>query len=537
MMKFRDNSAESKKRVLYLVCAAALVVISVLGNPYRYSQYNSGRYLVLAYKTIDPELFPKDQVVTSLSRYRSLFYEGLGTIHRMIGASSLHLEITIGLLYIASKILIVIALYLIARGLGDSFWLFIIIAGWACHQKSTFVGGVGLNMPTLTHLEVVFLASLFGLHFLFSGRPLLFWIMLSAAVFVHSLAAFHLAICAAPLFFKRETDRRHWIGGGIFVASSILYLFLMAPPALSAEEGRIFLEAESTSGHISPFKFKAVHWAAVAGMLTAGILAHLQFTRKDKRSSLLAQFALSGAIGGIVLSFLAVLSHSVKLALFQPLRTYFWVGLFSTLLLAQVAVRAFESSLAAGIVLIAPLVLIALDSRWAVVFLWLAIFYLGIRWLVVRLNPLNLEAFESYSRFVLAFTSMLVLAAWALGARQPFESLRTPVLIVPALLCLLLTLIFYHLVKWRPLAAGLMIVYCLAMASVQSRQFFQERADANWDEISLWCRQHTAKTDRFVTPPEKQNFRCLSLRSTESERITQLSWVDPMVYLQNARDA
>src|SRR5262249_18264084 len=104
-------------------------------------------------------------------------------------------------------------------------------------------------------------------------------------------------------------------------------------------------------------------------------------------------------------------------------------------------------------------------------------------------------------------------------------------------LCVLVTLIFYNQVKLRPIAACLMIIYCLVMASVHSRQFFDERADANWDEVGLWCRQHTAKNERFITPPEKQNFRSLSLRSTYSERISQLAWVDPFVYLQNDRDA
>ena len=560
MMQFADKSAGSKKRVIFFVCAALLVAISILGNPYRYYQYNSGRYLVLPYQAMDPELFPSDQVVTSLSRYRSLFYESLGPVHRMIGASPLNLEITIGVLYIASKILIIVALYLIAQGLTDNFWLVLVLAGWACHQKSTFVGGVGLNMPTLTHLEVVYVMALFGLYFLLSGRPLLFWFLLSAGVFVHSLAAFHLAISVAPLFLQRKPDTRHWIGGGIFAACCLLYLFLMAPPPLTVEEGKIFLEAERASSHISPFKFKVVHWAAVAGMLAVGIIGQIQFNREDKRSSLLAKFALSGAVGGIVLAFLAVASHSVKLALFQPLRTFFWVGLFCSLLLAAAAVRAFETSLAAGIILAAPLVLLALDSRWAVIFVWLALSYLGIRWFLARwwsrgsvsdpgteIDPnwgprtapftLLQAALEKYSRYGLSFIAVLILAAWALGSRQPFESLRAPVLLFPALLCLLATVVLNRQVKWRPLAAALMIVYCLAMASVESRRFFDERADADWDEIRRWCRQHTAKTDRFVTPPEKQNFRCLSLRSTRSERVTQLAWVDPYVYLQNTHDA
>jgi hypothetical protein len=527
----------ANRRLTLIICAVILAAVSIFGNQYRYYQYNSGRYLVLPLKTIDPELFPNDPVVESLSRYHSLFYEGLGNGLRIVNASPASLPPVVDALYVLSKIAMTLAMILLARRLSDSLWLSIVLAAWACHLKSPFIGGVSLNMPTLTHLEVVYVMALFALIALFSGRRLLFWALLSAAIFIHSLAAFQFALCTAPLFLYKRPEREHWLGAAIFALCCLIYFLTMAPPSLSSEEGRIFVEAERLSSHINLFKYKPFHWSGALGMLAVGGLGWRAFNREDEKSALLLKFALTGTIAAIVVSFLAVRTGSVSLSLFQPLRLFYWVGLFCSLSLAAATVQTFRSSIAGGIMLSAPLALVAIDSRWSVVLISLAIIYLALREALSRWAPARLDLLEQASRWMLAALSALFFGAWAMGERSGFASLRQPDLVPLAAIGLLTTVVFYKRRAWGPLAAALTIVACLGVASVQSRRFFEERADPAWDEVRRWCHDHTEKDARFLTPPDKPNFRTLSLRSSQTERITQLSWVDPFVYQQNARDA
>lgn len=525
--------SSANRRLLLIVCAAALAAVSIFGNTHRYYQYNSGRYLVLPLKTIDPGLFPNDQVVESLGRYRSVFYEALGRGMRAIHASAASLPIVIDSLYRLSKIALILAMMLLASRLSDSPWLQIILAAWTCHLKSPFIGGVSLNMPTLTHLEVVFIIALVALYALFSERRLLFWLLLSAAIFIHSLAAFQFALCVAPLFLRRKVEREHWIGAGIFAVCCLLYFLSMAPPSLSPEEGRIFVEAERGSSHIDLLKYKAFHWIGALGMLAVAALGRRVFHRADEKSALLVKFALTGTVAAIVLSLLAVKTGSVPLALFQPLRLFYWVGLFSTIVLAAAAVEAFRQTVIGGILLIAPLALIAVDSRWSAIFILLALIYLALMETVARRFPTRLDLLEQAFRWALVALAGLFLGAWALGGRWGFASLRSPEPAFLGALCLLSAAVFYRARFWRPAAAGLAIALCLWFATTQSRKFYEERADPAWDQVRVWSRDHTANDARFLTPPDKPNFRSLALRSSQTERISQLSWVDPFVYQQN----
>lgn len=540
-------SSESGKNGLFIwACAGVLIAITILGNPYRYHQYNSGRYLVLSYRSLDSGLFRNDSVVDSLSRYRSLFYEQIGRVHGLFGGSVETLETTITILYGVFRGLTVVALLLLVQaGLAGSpredrqtlLWSFVLMAGWACYPKTAFVGGIGLNLPTLSHQEIVFAMGLFALWFLLRGRALLFWALLAAAVFVHSLVALQLGMCAAPLFWERRGDRRFWLGGLLFGLSFLAYYFLMAPPPLGSDEGKVFLLAEQGSGHISLFNYRAPHWFAAIGMLVLAALAWVQFNRASRPQSVLLKMAATGAAFGIAISAIAVQTHSVKLALFQPLRFFYWVSFICAFLVILNAVCAMRTSQVAGILLLAPIALVTLESQLFHPFLALAIAFLLGRLILLGFSKSSQEIYESIARIGIGVMAMVIPLGWWFGTRQPIETLRAPKLVLPALACFAVLVPLSRRPVWHMIAAAVVFVFCMIAGNVQSQRFFAERYDADWESVSRWCRNHTQPADRFLTPPEKPNFRSLSLRTTLSERITQLSWVDPPEYLRNAAAA
>ena len=112
---------------------------------------------------------------------------------------------------------------------------------------------------------------------------------------------------------------------------------------------------------------------------------------------------------------------------------------------------------------------------------------------------------------------------WALGARQPVSSLRSPVLLLPGLLALAI-LFLPRWKQWQTPAAALLIGYCLIAASLYRHDYAKRRLDADWRAVRLWAQTNTQPDDRFITPPDEIGFRVLSLRSTATEALTRVIW-------------
>jgi Ca2+/Na+ antiporter len=125
-----------------------------------------------------------------------------------------------------------------------------------------------------------------------------------------------------------------------------------------------------------------------------------------------------------------------------------------------------------------------------------------------------------------------IFAAWALGTRQPADSLRSPVLLLPGILCLAI-LFLPRLKHWQAPAAALLILYCLTAASLYRHSYAQRWLDADWRAVRLWAQTNTRPSDRFLTPPDQIGFRVLALRSTASEALPRVIWAAPLTYVEN----
>lgn len=537
-----------------ITCIIFMSIVSVFGSPFLFDRGNSGRYLIVSYKTIDPQLFQSDPVVTSLERFQSSFYDFLGWLGRTVGMLPERMEALIYFFYILSRVLLIIAFYYVATILEQGKWLFVLLAGWACHQKVVPVGGMSIYMPILTHNDVAYVIILFALYHILTERFLLAWTLISLTVFIHSLVTLHFVACILPpLLLRHRKDLLKWrnaihsnsvksflIGISIFIICTLLYLTFMSPPRLTPSGMSVFLSVKGGMAHVSVFNQSPYYLVMMIGLLMATTFSHLVLTRGNDKCRLLHQAMWAGTILASSVSALAVTSRSAQLSLFQPMRIFVWVVSFSYILLSVAVIEAFKLNQIGGIIISAMLIFIALSTPWAIVCLFIGAFYYAVKLFFAAF--VNDQLLDKLTVLCLTIMAAGIFSGWLLGARQPFTSLATPVTIIPTLIGLFaiyfLPRIRHRQHLWSNIAVITLLLYGLGAASVYNYDYYgSPRVDPEWNNVRRWCQANTSKFDRFITPPEDDNFRSLAMRTSASERTSALVWVDPDQYLENDRIA
>lgn len=521
---------------IFSLCAVLLAAFAVWGSPFLLDYLNSGDQLPPMLQAVDPQLFPNDPVVAAMGRLKSGFYLGLAAAMRFLKLAPQQTEGLIHSLYIASKLLLIVAAFAVTRALRKSFWFFVVFAAWCCHQKPALLGSVTLFMPIITHNEVALILGMFAIACLLCGRMFLFWALAGVSVLVHVLVGLQFLLCFGPvLLWRREFNKGFFAGMVIFVACCLLYLLTMTPPVLSPADWQLFVAANGHTAHISLFNHGWLDWFGFVSFFGLALISNNRFLKGDTGFELLRRAAVCGAVIGLLLSFAAVVSQAMKLMLFQPMRVFFWVTLLCFLMLAAAAVEAFKqtktSRLAAALLAIV-LALTVLNSILAPLFAFLGLSYFIAEWLAIKFNARASSMINLAAQTALTIGIGAIFAAWALGDRQPVDSLRSPVLLLPGLLCLAI-LFLPRMKRWQAPLAGVLIGYCLIAASHYRYDYAKRWTDPDWRAVRLWCQTHTQPSDRFITPPDQIGFRVLALRSTASESLPRVIWAAPQTYLAN----
>lgn len=524
----------------FIACALLLAAFAVWGSPFLLDYLNSGDQLPPMLQAVDPRLFPADPMVAAMGRLKSGFYLALAATMRTLKLAPQQTEWLIHSLYIVSKLALIAAAFAIARSLRKGLWLFVVFAAWLCHQKPALLGSVTLFMPVLTHNEVALILGMLAMACLLRERIFLFWLLAGVAVLAHVLVGLHFLLCFGPaLLWRRKFGKSFFAGAALFALCCLAYLLTMAPPALSAEEWRLFVAVNGRTGHISLFTHSWLNWLGFVSVFGLAMLAYERFLKGDAGFALLRRAALCGAAAALSLSFVAVVSQAMKLMQFQPMRVFYWVTLICFVLLVAAAVEAFkrgESSLLSGVMIAAVLSLTVLNSVLTPFFASLGLSYFLAERLASGFGAGASRTVELAARAVLTMGVAGVVVAWALGQRQPVDSLRSPVLLPPGILGLAI-MFAPRLKTWRAPVAALLIVYCLAAASLYRHSYAARWLDADWRAVRLWCQANTQPADRFITPPDQIGFRALALRSTVSESLPRVIWAAPMLYPDNKRAA
>jgi hypothetical protein len=526
------------QNVLILCCVVTFGLVSVLGNPFLYDKGNSGRYLLGVIQAADPELFQNDQTVETLKRFRSGFYDVLAIGFEWSGAPPVHLKTTIEALYILSKFGLALALFGLAQTLSKDLGVFILFASWAAHQTGSPVGGETLFLPTLQHSNIVLILGLFALWMYFQKKYLVFWILISISILIHSLMAFHFILCVVPLllYLNRNRWKSHAFGLLLVVISTLYYFAFMAPSALSLEEARIFLEAKGTISHISLLGQEGIEWIKMIGLVSLALVSYRRFASKNRFLRILAGFMISGVLAGFSLSLIPTFFPSPdlhKLALFQPVRIFVWVTLFSYLIILTSAVESLKTSRYSHLILILTILFTMLNSLWSLWMIYIGIFITVISGYSAFIKKKIGVEVETIARATLLVSIGGIFLMFLLGERQPFESFRNPNTIIPGIILLTFILIPRWQKQAYPFVIGFLIIYGIVAGSIYRYQYYNERTDPAWDVVRTWVSQNTAKTDLFLIAGGDGNFRPISFRSSAGEMESALAWVAPLIYLEN----
>ena len=478
------------------------------------------------------QIFANDSVVESLNRFKSLFYDALALGFKLSGSLPDSLESVLRVLYALSKLLLIILIFCISSRFSNRFWFFLLMGAWVSHTKPVPVGNILLFKSLITHDVIAFLLGLTALLFLFRKNNILFWLCLGLSIFVHSLMAFHLFLCVVPplLLIDKSHFKKHVSGLVLLIVCSLLYLWLMAPPSLSNNEASIFLAEMGNCVHVSPLNQNIFGWAEMLGLIILGYMSYVQILKHNECSKMITQFILYGTFIGLFLSFSAIITKLSILALFQPMRIFIWVTFLANLLIALAASKSLRQNTLAGTILIGVLVTEILYSQWFLIFVIGAIVYLFMEkyWTSLkRYIPFSLDNLTTSAIAVLVFAMFI---AW----KVKWSYFQNPLILFVGLVMFLMSLRVIRKKFIYTVLLFILMLYSVGMTSVFNHDYFAFKRNPDWDIIRLWCRNNTEKDDVFITPPYGNNFRILSLRSTVSENMQPLLWIDPFEHVSNS---
>ena len=534
-----------EKGYIGLVLVLLLGILSIWASPFRYEDDGSGRYLLKVINAADPELLADDPVADSLKRFDSAFYDILASAFQIVPANPQIIEPAMFTFYIVYKIILLILIYFLAKNLISDFRFFILLALLTFFPNPVAVGGISLFSSILRHTEIAFLFCLLALIFLLIQKHyFLFWVSISLALLAHSLVAVHFLIVVLPVYLigfrsDRPSYLVHFAGWIVFLGALTYYLFYMMPPPMSPEEGKLFLRMKGTFTHISLFNQSTFGWPKVLSLVGITLLIWWFYDKEDKNSRQLALMINWGILAAIILSLAALYTQSVRLALIQPMRIFFWVWFFTYLLFLIQAFKLIQARSVLGVLLIAAFFLILLQSMYGFVLLGFAGIYIIADCFLLKVRPnsaLDLDKWTAAIMVVLMgilFIGWLVHRFWHLDYK--FLSNLWP----------LYVLFLLGLIVWsgqiRPrlkqVLWSLVLVCVVLGASLFWHDYYAQRENSDWENVRIWARENSAKDDLFITTPDLgENFRVGSFRTSLTEPMSALAWVDPLLAQKNEND-
>jgi hypothetical protein len=308
---------------------------------------------------------------------------------------------------------------------------------------------------------------------------------------------------------------------------------------MSGQEAQIFLETKGSIYHISPFNHSLLDWIKALGTIGMALIVYKQFLEGNDDSRLLVGFIIVGTIAGVLLGTIAVAWQPVRLAQFQPMRIFYWVGFFTYIVLLLGTSQAISQRSPVGFLLLGWVLLSIVESLWSLAFVAIIVAYLSIKIMASRFRPTFLPYIERGVRWIIPAVFIVMIGGW-LAARILNLSMATLLDSTPLLLVAILAVLAFQIPRDESrqhlLVLILVIVSLFSVSRYRHDYYGPTRIDPAWYEVQKWSQEHTAKTDTFITVSETGgNFRTRSFRTTVSEPMSALCWVDPLECQRNAK--
>jgi hypothetical protein len=527
------SSSRDISRLFWPLFLVGIIAVSIWAAPFDYDHGNSGRYLLVVAKRMDPALFPGDPVVAAMARFDSLFYRVLPAV--LSGPE--RFEGDLFKVFIGMKIALMLSLFWLIRTLTKEPLAAVLLLAWCSQSTSGILGGIPLFANMVTHNEIALvlgiLAIVCAVRRLYWG----FWPLVCLALFIHSLVTIHLLACVLPVLLLSERQKRvkFLLGAAGFCVCFLSYMHWMTPPPMSSEEASIFMAAKGKMQHISPLVQGAADYLKFGLLLALAVLGQRRWLSAQPASKLIIHFAICGTIIAFLLSFVAVFGGFLSITQMQPMRIFFWVTLFLQVIIAWAACAAFNERHPVAWALLGVIIFGMADSLWAQGLAVLTIAGFGFDWISQR--PWKNKELARWSGWLLWAFALAVIACALSGNRGPLRSLRDPWLLM---LGAGLPMVIKISELKRAMTVSLVVGLCLCSAAVGAHHAWETAQEKSlkssrndWLVVCDWCRKNSAKADLFLTPPTGDNFRLHALRSSVGEEMSALAWVDPKAYKTN----
>jgi len=502
-----------------------LASASWLLNPYQFDDSHTTRYYLPVIRALDTRLFPVDPVVSSISKFRSWFYDAISLACRAAHVTPQELPGFLKALYAISLLACFAFIGGIARTLDRSLTAVALLGLMCLRPMGAIVGGDGLFAPTLTHKEASTLLALAVFWSILSKRYFLGLVLLSACVYIHALTALHIAWCIVPVLLIKQPRFSGRLLAGLAVLSAafgIYYVIAAGGIGFDSEAARLFVANKGSINHIALGSQGKIQWLLILGVLfVAAASRRYLLDGRDTALWTIEQFWISGSMICVAVSAMFSLTGDFHFALFQPLRCFVWVMYLALIEIAIAAVKLRKQDGFASAILIA-----VIGFKVAGVFLWVPFLGIAIVYLSARLIGLIKEDTAVAAVKIVAVTMLLATTAgFVFRSHVPLESLRSPMTLV---LCAIAVACIFVLGSKASVSVQLgSAALFLALCSWSVHAKPNPPIDANWAGMAYWVENNTQFFDQGLTPPETEEFRNLSYRSPVSEPMNALWWVNP----------
>lgn len=531
------NISARSTNLLILVSLAALMAF---GTPFRFADSNSGRYLPILYRIVDPELFPDDPVVDSFERFRSVFYTGLGTAFKTVGASVMDVEPIFRALHIGLKLVLLGVLFFFVRPLNVGHHAFFLFAAWTIHEKAAGVGADSMFAPSLTHATLALVIGIAALGFQLRRLSTLFWLLVSVMLFVHVLMAVHLAMIVVVVLAVQERGRlslTDWLGAAFFLLSFLFYYYRFAPPGFNTEEASLFIAAKGRMEHISPLGQSIFGWTKAVGQLGLALIVYRTQLYKRKPFDQLCAWMAAGAILAPIVGVAAISTNLYQISQLQPMRMFEWVNFIVFCILIFGVIETWKTDRMRSSVLLLIVLLNILDSLWLFPWLFLGIFAFGSLLIDADRTRFGRWINPVVWRWGSVFLLIPAIGFYVFREVHGYESFYDPIPVLVIFMCCMSAFGQPEAQRFRAeILALAAITISLLGRSVYVYEHIYERQDQAYLLACRWIAQHTPKDASFITAISGSsggNFRARAMRTSLNENQNALYWVAPLAAREN----
>jgi hypothetical protein len=553
-MLVNNQENVTSNRYLQFFLVLILICVSIFGAPFSLYLANSGRYLVIAEKIAAPSLFPHDPVMTAIARFKNVFYPGIGFIIKALHLNLTNIYPLMFFIYMIVKAALVLTIWKLAAEFKKSILFFVLFMTWACFPQTSPIGSEFSFANQILHNNFAELFCLLSLVFFLRKKYTLFWIGNAIALFMHSIIALDFLLCVIPafIFLNEKAELKKQIPGIlIFLAGFLAYFIWMTPPPFNSADAQIFLNTKLQKPEISPFSQKFINWILIACNFSIVFMLYYLSGTRTKNEKLIFFSVISGAVIGLVLGLVAMATHIVSLAQFQPMRVYTWVNVFIFFLMTYYLSKLIIKRSFLALLIIAYIGFLMMQSPFAyLIFPFLFVMLLTDIYygrILKRNKPPILDKMIIIGFGLLIFG---IIGLWLISNMIPIKYFRSP---VPLALAgaLALGLIFWLRIKTYKLFL-IFIVWVAVLFGTSFRHYlyYYGSGDKKWgldsyqprvnDDLMTtlkWIAENTDTTSKFILAGRFENFSAGSLRSGIGRSFSSLAWVSPQTYIQTEKEA